>query len=378
MVTVVKALPEVCWLTAIVAVPLAVNPYFIEPFVWPRTLILLVLASLLVVFAVGRELAGGLELWGKFLRRPLVIASLALLAAQAASTYFSTNPYISVWGRAGRNNGLLTFAACTVMFLAVVRYADKGARERLLIGVLVSALLVAVCALVLTATYEGRVAGTLGNPIFLGAFMLVPIFIAASYANKNRLMWPVYLVLLWALFAAVSRGPALGLMVGSGLMFWKGMRAVAVVGIVVGAAVFVARMGPGYTDNMVKRVEIWGEGYQTASDAPMFRNVVGYGPDMWLYEGEGMRGITTYAGVAHNVPIQVFVTTGIVGLTAFLALWGAAAVAAHRSTTDWFFPALSALFVESMFGLTMVAILLMFWITLGSIESEVPTRCEST
>ena len=80
----------------------------------------------------------------------------------------------------------------------------------------------------------------------------------------------------------------------------------------------------------------------------------------------------------HNVPIQVFVTTGLLGLVAYLTLWGTAGVVAYRSAVDWAFPALSALFVESLFGITMIAILLMFWITLGLIESEVPTRCEST
>jgi len=389
MVQSVRLLQEACWLTAIVAVPLAVDPWHSDlgafgtnPFIALRGAILVACGVALLLLSIAREAEGQQEPLRAFLARPLVGAALLLLAIQAISTAASMYPWVSLWGSSYRGRGLVTFAACTMIFLAIARYADREQRERVVIAVLLTAVSVSLWALYASVWIDGRTSGTLGNALFLAAYLLVPIFIAATYLDKRvGIMWPVYLVLLAAFFVSTSRVASLGMILGFGYLLWQGTRKrVAFLGIAVGVLVIVARMGPGFTDNGVVRAQIWEASGVTMLDSPLSRQLIGYGPDTFGMQAgiAGALGQEHVVESAHNIFLHAFVTTGAAGLLACLWLWGVAGWSAFHSAAAWTFPVIAASFVEGLSGIIYAPVLLMFWITLGCIESEVPARCEST
>lgn len=79
---------------------------------------------LLSLVAIGCAAAIGFSAFRKIPVVPGILQSggswlLVLCASYGAAAFFSTNRYTSIWGQFGRNNGLLLFLACTLLFFVV-------------------------------------------------------------------------------------------------------------------------------------------------------------------------------------------------------------------------------------------------------------------
>ena len=173
---------------------------------------------------------------------PLFPAVLVLLAITAFSTAISILPRISLWGSYERGQGLYTLLAYFLLFFLAFESAQQAAtRERILDVILLASVPVASYAILQhfgldilkwqtggTATTV-RAISTLGNPIFLGAYliMVIPITLARIAPPLERVVrarhidvapivvYGTLLVLqMLALFFAQSRGPVIGLLAG--------------------------------------------------------------------------------------------------------------------------------------------------------------------
>jgi tetratricopeptide (TPR) repeat protein/O-antigen ligase len=217
-----------------------------------------------------------------------------------------------------------------------------------------------------------RVESTLGNPILIGAYliMVVPLTgwqLVRSFslirsrgkkADFSLVLFGCYLLLLIlqliCLVFTQSRGPLIGLMAGvffSLLLLavskgWKGL-ALTTIGLAIGLGFFLialnlpdtplapmrkmpflARLGE-ISAHIRERTVIW-EGAVEMITADPLKAVVGHGPDSmgltfysylppeWLYiAGSGLS-----ADRCHNETLDAWVTGGLIGLVAYLALFG--------------------------------------------------------
>ena len=129
----------------------------------------------------------GLSLWDV----PLVRPAAVFTGAYVLATILSVNPRLSWTGAYLRQQGLYTWLAYPLFFLVTVLLVrERRQVERIVAGMLVAGAAVALHALLQLYGYDPlpwggnfdrRAYGPAGNPIFLGAFLIVVIPITVAW-----------------------------------------------------------------------------------------------------------------------------------------------------------------------------------------------------
>lgn len=390
-------LSESAWLAVLIIVPILFNIYTERVFEEDkiplfRSIAVMVLIAL-VVWGVERGRRGAFRVDGQSLWRvPLVLPALALVAAYLIATVFSIVPRISWWGAYIRRQGTYTFLSYVVIFFAIILLVRHRRQvERIITIILITSLPAALYGVLQHfgrdplpwgGDVTERVASVAGNPIFIGAYliMVVPLTLVRVIENFSRLleepaegeaatdyMAPsllagAYLFLLiiqlLVIVYAQSRGPIIGL--GAGLTFFGtvfalrrrirwltlGITGFAIAGMLF-LAVFNLPNSPLQSLRSVKylgrlgsvfelesgtgkvRVLIW-EGALNLLAANPARDIVGYGPEaMYVaYNPYYPPDLAHYEARnaspdrSHNETFDSLVMTGVLGFVAQLFLFG--------------------------------------------------------
>jgi len=381
-------------LAALVLIPLFFNPYGVLPFEEAKVPLLRSLALLALPFLVFPFVKKGLKArtftnTGQGWSSGLAVAALVLAYTYLLSTAFSVSPSDSFFGMYLRRQGTYT-ALCYLFFFFVVLRTIHTRRqiEGLLFAFLLAGFTVSVWAILqrlgLDPDVEGshgtRVWSTLGNPIFLSAFLIMtaPLHLYFLSRSLQRLeecrgqgissgrsraevlffmmVFLFFAANLAALMLAESRGPTLGLFVGLFLLMILHVlrqgrrRAVAgllvIGGLLILMLVFLSLPGQqsaGFTDMPLLdrldsafqsksgrvRTHIWKGVFDLFVSNPG-RILTGYGPEtlslvfprhnppMLQY----LEKPTAFADRAHNELLDLLVMQGILGLAAFLLFFG--------------------------------------------------------
>lgn len=327
-----------------------------------------------VAWCVKRLRRRPLHLSPSAIRRlpPLFLAVPGLLAITLLSTATSILPRISLWGSYERGQGLYTFLAYFLLFFLTFEIAHRAVvRERILDVILLASVPVSSYAALQhygldilkwqtggTATTV-RAIGTLGNPIFLGAYliMVIPITLARIAPALERLVrkrmvevgpivvYGALLVLqMLALFFAQSRGPVIGLLTGmavGGMVLAARLR--GRYALLIGAGVLIlavgillfARIGgltrltelfSPTTRTARQRVLAW-QGVVTLLRAEPVRALIGYGPGTLREVLQPFLPVELARLVpdqdfdrAHNLMLDTWAEVGLLGVIAWLAV----------------------------------------------------------
>jgi tetratricopeptide (TPR) repeat protein len=255
-------LVEAFCLATVVLVPLAVNPwgfaYELPKAALLRGLALLMLAAHLVALAWSPTPPNLHDCFRHWLRRPLVRPALLVGSVALLSTFTSISPLVSLWGSYHRQQGVYLLMCLILWALLVAAHLRTPAQQqRLLATVAVAGSLTALTPFIESfLRYENpltsRPGGSLGNPIFLGAYLImaIPFTLAGlvsarrpkpcqRYKSLARLFgWGAALALQpAALLITQSRGPWVGALVGlmlfGALMFWPTHRRLVLGGLAV-------------------------------------------------------------------------------------------------------------------------------------------------
>jgi tetratricopeptide (TPR) repeat protein/O-antigen ligase len=348
-----------------------------------RSLALCALAALVVLVAERGRAAlrvRGRSLWSV----PLVRPAAAFTGAYVLATILSVNPRLSWFGAYLRQQGLYTWLAYPLFFLVTVLLVRRRRQvERVVAAMLVAGAAVALHALLQLygydplpwgGSFDQRAYGPGGNPIFLGAFLIVVIPITSAWLYRAARSvprrrwgragkWIVILALLiplaaelGALILAASRGPVVGLaaailvlaLVQTARAGWRRFTIVLVAGAVT-AGIFFAGVSQLASSRVLEslgaqarfarlfdlqrgsgkvRVLIW----QSAADAftaSPWHAVFGYGPETFLsvvnpyyppelayYESRRV-----LPDRAHDSTFDALITTGLIGCAAEVAFY---------------------------------------------------------
>lgn len=244
-----EAIMEAAWLAAAITIPLFFNASSAQSFEPDKVFVLRFLAIiagtawLLKRLSAGpqvKQLAAGEVSSGSPLRHLLAMLMFALLAIYVLSSILSIAPAISWLGLYSRAQGTVTFCSYAILFLAILSELRNAAQlRRLQYAFILTSLPVAGYGILQhfrldsfpwSNVMQGRSTGTMGNPIFLGAYLAVVIPItfgclmqAVRILRKDSDRGPgaalagvcsLALVLQGlALFYTQSRGPVIGLIV---------------------------------------------------------------------------------------------------------------------------------------------------------------------
>jgi tetratricopeptide (TPR) repeat protein/O-antigen ligase len=140
--------------------------------------------------ADGSTQPGGEATWRRLLRARLALPVLFLIAVEAASTAFSVLPQESLWGSFTRGQGLVVSASYLLLFALVATGLRRpGQWDRLRFALVVPSVPILIYGFLQragqdpvpwTVSQEERIGSTLGNPIFLGAYLIMILFITGE------------------------------------------------------------------------------------------------------------------------------------------------------------------------------------------------------
>jgi len=386
------ALVEAGWLVLLRTLPLVINvlgagPADLVKTAVLRSLVWAMLAAWLFgwIARIGTRRASPVG-WRhnvyRELRTALAKATLLLGGVYLLATLFSIHPRISWWGTYQRAQGMYTFVSYLLLFFLIHGCLQHFSQIRRLLSVVVfGSVPVAVYGVLqrlrldpilreAMPVLQGRVASTLGNPIFLGDYlaMVIPITLyllwSAAHASRasstqlwRRISLYGFLLLLQegTLFLTQSRGPFFAHLISLffGALLWAAMhRQRRLLALVVGtgllALVLIGMANLPQTSigllrsaaqrvrlvrvmDLTERDAVWASVVSLLGAEPE-RIATGYGPESTAVvllphlTLEAARYASATGGHwdrAHNATFEALVTAGILGLIAYLLLFGA-------------------------------------------------------
>ncbi len=454
--------------TIVLLLPILVNPFGCRFYEIPKVAFLrFAVLLVLTVWLVDRinlkgPVAGSLR---KLLSRPLVLPALIFTCTYVLSTITSVDPHVSFWGSYYRVYGTYN-VLCYVLFfsLIIINLRTANQLERLITLALLASLPIALYGVLQHFGFEPifpgydhseQVISTIGNPIFLGAYliMVIPLALGRLLVSLRALLGRSQLVssrrliplkvIGYALLLALqlmcllytwARGPWFGLL--SGILFFavlsalrysmKNLLLITIAVSMVLITLLVALNIPNtplepftestylsqlvFSDELTTgtgtswvRLFIWQGTLELIRSSPnigltpdplkSLRLLIGYGPEtMGIVFPQAyppslarVESREAMADRAHNELLDLVVTTGVLGLLAFLFLvgsffyYGVSLLWRTRSFNIQIslIALLSAMFahlIEAQFGILLPSAELLLWLYLALMSTMYVTE----
>lgn len=302
------------------------------------------------------------------MRQPLVVAVAVFALIYIISGFLGYNPSASFWSNFERGEGGLQIIQLLIFFsLLILTFKDQESWRKMFIVSIGSAVLVILYGVAAAAgigDFVGsglcsRFAGALGNPAYLGTFLIFSIFYALYLGIQNlqtfkllnfeTLLW-FGLAFIFAIFLLLSqtRGAVLGLGVGilaflGYLLFtlpnkkhrWYILSLISILIILGTFAVkyrqsidlmpFCKEGGNRILDislgaeTFQTRLLLWQESFEAFKERP----ILGWGPENFsaAFEKYYKPYFTTWYDRAHNIFFDYLVMTGALGLLSFIGIF---------------------------------------------------------
>jgi O-antigen ligase/tetratricopeptide (TPR) repeat protein len=302
------------------------------------------------------------ELRPKWKKSPLNVLMVIFLILNLISALLGVSVIRSLFGNFERMGGVYYLGHLTLLYFYVLMIAEFGGSylKRFLQMVLAVALIVTINGifgklgwpvLVMDPSLPTRVSSTLGNPIYLGSFLIVPLFLAIflgiqeeSIGKRITYYFSGFLFLVGILLSG-TRGANVGLV---GCLFFSalayivltknkkfklyGSVLVVVFAIVCGALFAFNSKLPVNSDfrrlftlkdsNTQARVIQWGVALKGYKDHPLF----GVGPENYYvignlyYNPAIFQFDRSWFDKPHNYPLEILVTEGIFAFITYIAM----------------------------------------------------------
>jgi O-antigen ligase len=353
---------------AAVALPFVVVPAWYDAYYWPKVCVLYAAVALGALSLLRTRGAA----WVRDLGMPLRPALGAWLAALTAATLLSVNPLLSFVGEDYRYEGLLTWLAYgAVATMAASALRNPRRLRAVLALILAGAGMMSILALLQHAGFSPvpvdvtrrgwvRAWATTGSPLALGAYVALLFPLTLSLYTESRgsrqTVYGTLAVLLYAAMLATDARAEWGAL-GLGTVVWgaaagrtavrRAARPIMILALACAAAtpavlLTAAPEAIGHISDAGSarsRLYLW----RTAAPLVARRPWLGWGPDTLaeVYPAYGtpeFRRVFPESAMEHVIVdrphadlLQQAISTGIVGLAAYVWLWCAILWAAWRT-----------------------------------------------
>jgi O-antigen ligase len=327
-------------------IPLLINPWGTMPFEIAKSGWLLLFIG---VFMFGSAIAIFTQKNVLQINKKVLLVIGLWIISFAASTIFSIAPIQSWWGSYERIQGTMTAVFYLFHFQICLQiFQDKQLQQKFFnialgIGALISTHAIAqklhMDPLLLGNIDEasGRSYSTLGQPNFLGQWLIFPFFIAfhklfqTHQRNKDKIFAAISVGLsAIALFCAMNRATIIALVIAI-FIFWliQSTKRVHKVGIglllvaAVGANVLIFNQD---LRSFNSRAVLWQSSLNLVSRTPIF----GFGPETFYQTTQTVLDPKVYLTETlynipdrvHNEPLQTLLDQGWFGFGLYILVWG--------------------------------------------------------
>jgi O-antigen ligase/tetratricopeptide (TPR) repeat protein len=383
--------------------PLILNTKFFFPFVAPKTIFFRIIveiitaAYLLLVFTQKRY---------RPRISPLNIALTVFLAVFILASFMGINLDRSFWSTNERMTGIWTMLHLFSFFMVLTSVFKKRKDWEKILGVSVIVGTILGLYILMGNQISTRGGGTIGNTSFMAAYLLFDIFFAIILLLARSAGWWVFsgaslVIMLPILFTSTARGAIISFfgglfLLGLGHLAFSQRKslkrlalAIILVLIVLGAAAavfqpsFIKSEAVNTLGEMKSRFVVWEAGWKGFLERP----VLGWGPENFIVVfGKHFNpcmflskcGGEIWFDRVHNVVLDTLVTTGVVGLLSYLAIFGVAVYGLLRLLSriterkNIIFPLglivlLLTYFFQNLLVFDMINSYLMFFLTLAFI-----------
>ena len=293
---------------------------------------------------------------------PITLSLLVFWIIMALATLFSTQQSFSIWGNIYKNQGFITWSHYIFLFLLLITFVKEKKHWQLLIN---TAILIGVVIGLISLWQMLRdgitsmPSATLNNSNYLAAYLvlLIPVTLAFFLKNKSYFLGTALALQSIALIATQTRGAYLGLLCSLfifAFLYFKNKRVVIFAPILLIALYILIILTPArqYIQEKIPssvrflniesiyntggpRLEAWQAGWHAMLNKP----ILGYGPENFFvafdefYSGsQDHNGSLAIEGSlweswfdkAHNFIFDIGVTTGFLGLFAYIAIFSSA------------------------------------------------------
>jgi len=339
----------ICW-GAVLTTLIITDRVSVEPANLGKMLVLVVTAGacLSVIFLVRKSLFSE--------SRGLIYSIVGFLSISLISIISSKSPWEKgFYGTFGRNTGFLTYFSLSILFLAATQIKRNENYFRFMRALLIAGLINIIYCLAASQGYDffewqnpyNKVLGTFGNPNFISSFMGICVVAFLSIALSPALLFIqrtlAVVISLFGIYVIKETGSQQGgvLVVGGVVIllffFLRSKFANRYINMafillstsgLLAAILGMLQIGPLtsilYKGSVSLRGEYWDAGINMGLANPLFGvGLDSYGTFYRKYRNESalnLPGVNTVADAAHNVFIDVFASTGFLGLIFFISI----------------------------------------------------------
>jgi len=328
--------------------PLILSSRFFFPFVGPKSLYFMGLTE--IIFFTWLFLIFFIPKYRP--RLNLILGSLILfLIILIISAALGVDPSYSFWSKFERITGILMMLHLFAFFLVISStFREKDWRIIFAISILVGVIIG-----IIATTSENpamRQGGTLGNDSFLGTYLLFNLFFALYLIFKNefRIYSSIgFLIILTSLFLSGARAAKLSFLGGLVLFFlfwlifcqkgrlkWVGVSLLSLSIVLALSFIFFAFQPESFVRKGIIEKEV-GETFggrfvvwQKAWESFLEKPILGWGPENFEFAftknyhpcmGTFRCGADIWYDRAHNIIFDTLVTSGILGMLAYLGIF---------------------------------------------------------
>ncbi len=297
-------------------------------------------------------------------KNPITISLLAFLLFNIVAGIFGVNPLRSFWGNYERMGGIIYLAHLTLLYFYVLLLGQLGMQyiRRFFVAVIWCGAAMAIYSVMVQLTGNHffmadpsypRVSATLGNPIFLASFLILPMFLTVYYmvgeeARWKQVMYGIIAAMeLYCVLLSETRGAVIGIIGGlflaavayvvltknRQLRLWGGVIIAVFVIVAAGGYAFHNDLPAGgmlhrvfnlKDSNTEARIIQWGVALRGYAQYP----ILGVGPEDYYviankyYNPAIYQYDPSWFDKPHNYLIEVLVTSGIFGFISYISLLG--------------------------------------------------------
>lgn len=337
------------------------------PFVSGKNFAFRIIVELMAAAWAGLLLLNFKKYWPQW--NMVSIAFALFVGVMTVSAFFGVDFAFSFWSNFERMEGLVTHLHLLLLFFILAGTFQTRREWFLFFGVSIAAsILVAFLGLleytgeVTSVADSARIISTLGNPLYVAAYLTFTIFLAVFLWFQSRsafLKWLLGGIVVFELlvfFLTGSRGAFLGMFVGAGIIFFlltiranAKKRILFLVTLVfllsIPVALYSFRSTPFIQNHDIlrrfsditlesgrARLILWGMVFESFRERPILGWGIGnFTVPYTKYYDPRMFDQEPWFDRTHNMPLEWLVTTGILGFLSYLALFGSVVWALVRS-----------------------------------------------